>query len=315
MPMKEWRLLARDLTFYIRGEADVAAADWHSDPWLYAIDWSYQLAREPDYFAPKDLEGIPLRQYRAPLGMRYLPSRIATYGLTHWNLWRRTGGEHHRQEFLTVVAWLRRSERDGRFEHDFDAAGMPAGWISCISQGEAISALTRAYTLTGDAGYLAAAHRANHWLTLPEEQGGLLSRLPDGSLFVEEYPGSPIRHVLNGCLYAALGIADLCRADPTDRAVADFFSELMRGVASNISAWDANGWSVYDYASGTSQRRNLNTMTYQLLQVAQLAFLADASGELALREASQRWARAVGRPSTRLRALMRKIAYRLHARW
>lgn len=316
MPIKEWRLLARDIAFFARGTADVSASDWRTEPWLYPTEWEYQLDRESEYFSPKDAAGIPLREFRPPIGVQYLPSRVAAYGIAHWNRFLRHGSEQSRVEFLRVAGWLMSAHVDGRYEHAFPLAGMQPGWISCISQGEAISLLVRAYRLSGDEQYHRMATRVADWLLVPVEQGGVKSRLPDGSVFLEEYPGTQYRHVLNGCLYAAVGISDLLRALPSEQAeLRDFFSQLMQGIAVNLEAWDVDGWSTYDYAPSGTAPRNLNTMTYQLVQSVLLRYLAEQSGEAALRVMADRWSAAAGRLPKRLGALGGKLTYRLRTRW
>jgi heparosan-N-sulfate-glucuronate 5-epimerase len=313
---KEWRLLARDILFFIRGDADVAAADRTAHPWSYPADWSYQLDREAEYFAPKDSRGIPLRDFGPPLGARYLPSRIAAYGLGHWNRWLREKRTDNAEEFRRAADWFLNAHRDGRYEHDFAVAGLPSGWISCIAQGEAVSVLTRAFRQTQDVAYVDAARNAVAWLVRSEASGGLRSSLPDGSPFLEEYPGSQYRHVLNGCLYAAVGISDLLQIDDcADAELAEFFVALTSGIARNLHNWDVGGWSAYDYALQPGVARNLNTMTYQLLQVALLDYLADVSGDERLRDTSTRWRESAHQLRGRVRALGGKLTYRLRARW
>jgi hypothetical protein len=316
MPIKEWRLLARDVSFYVSGKADVSFADWHAEPWYYPTEWQYQLDRESDYFSPKDATGIPLREFRAPIGVRYLPARVSAYGMAHWNRWLRDGSQNSLTEFDKVTSWLMSAHRDGRYEHDFALAGMPAGWISCISQGEAASLLVRAYRVTGNDKYLGAASRAIDWLMLPVAEGGLRGTLPDGSIFLEEYPGTKYRHVLNGCLYAAVGISDLLRVSPGERSdVRALFSDLMNTIAVNLEAWDVGGWSTYDYSPQKQTARNLNTMTYHLVQAVLLSYLADLTGDDRLRRVAERWSMSASRLPKRLGALGAKLTYRLRAGW
>lgn len=314
MAIKELGLVATDLGFYITGCADIAGSDTREDAWLYPPDWEYQLQREAIHFDPKDAEGIPLRRYREPIGDQYLICRITTFGLAHWNRWRRDGIEHSRGEFLRIADWLLRAE-DGRYLHDYPSAGMPAGWISCIAQGEAASVLTRAFVLTSDERYRAQAHRAVAWLALPVADGGLLDRLPDGRPFLEEYPGSAYRHVLNGCLYAMVGMHDLVRIAPEDAALAQLFADLCDTVGSNAGAWDVGGWSTYDYPYEPDKPRNLNTMTYQVLQVVLLRHLGEMSGDQRLTALADKWDRSAKSLRARMRALYRKTAYRLAAGW
>ncbi|MGZ8490702.1 MAG: D-glucuronyl C5-epimerase family protein [Gemmatirosa sp.] len=315
MPRKEWTLLFRDLSFYLTGSADVSAGDWHAQEWAYPADWSYQLEREDEYFAPKDADGIPLRDFPAPIGPRYLPSRIASYALGHWNAWLRTRSSRNRLEFVRAADWFLHASRDGRYEHDIPVAGKTEPWLSCIAQGEAASVLARAYHLTGDTSYLSGARAAVYWLLAAEESGGLRSRLPDGGPFLEEYPGTIYRHVLNGCLYAAIGIHDLVRADPEATEARTFLAALIDSIGRNVHVWDVRGWSTYDYPFAQGSARNLNTMTYQVLQAVLLRYLGEISGDTRLSEVADRWDAATRRLTRRLGALRGKLAYRLAARW
>jgi len=56
-------------------------------------------------------------------------------------------------------------------------------------------------------------------------------------------------------------------------------------------------------------------MTYQLLQVAFLRYLAEVTGDLQLRDMGQRWQTSAENPGKRLSALYWKIRYRLAKRW
>lgn len=316
MPIKEIKLLARDLCFYVTGGADVAAADYAADDWLYPLDWDYQLRREADYFDPKDESGIPLRDYGGTLGRQYLISRIAGYGLGHWNRWRLLGSEASRAAFMQLCERFPKAAPGGRYEHRFAVAGMNVPWISCISQGEAASVFSRAYVQTGDPQWLVKAAAAVQPLLISVEDGGLQSRLPDGRPFVEEYPGTQYRHVLNGCLYALVGVSDVLRAAPVAAPEhQQLFDGIIDALAHNITVWDVDGWSTYDYPFTPGVARNSNTMTYQVLQSTLLHYLGTVSRRPELLAMAERWEAAAASRKARLRALAGKLRYRARTRW
>jgi heparosan-N-sulfate-glucuronate 5-epimerase len=246
--------------------------------------------------------------------VRYLPSRIAAFGLANWNRYCLTGNAAGRDAFLKIANWFATAHHDGRYEHDIPIPQLASPWISCIAQGEAASVLTRAYRLVGDDAYLETARLVLRPMLETEAVGGVASTLPDGSPFVEEYPGSSIRHVLNGCLYAAIGMSDVCRAgDQRDDHVRTFLRALIAGIGANILAWDSEGWSTYDLSTGSA--RNLNTMTYHRLQIVMLRYLGEVCDEPRLIAAAQRWERTADDPGRRIRALVGKVRYRIAARW
>lgn len=80
-------------------------------------------------------------------------------------------------------------------------------WYSAISQGNAMSLLSRMYALTGNPLYRMAAKHALHLLDKPVAQGGLRSEL-NGGVWFEETPADPPNHIFNGSVFALLGIGD-----------------------------------------------------------------------------------------------------------
>ena len=312
MPRKEWRLLARDISFYVSGGSDAAQTMNKPGHWTYPLDWSYQLKRPDDYFLPCDDEGIPLRDLPGRIERQYLPSRIAAYALANWNEHVVDGSEMSRQRFLSCCNWFA-SQPEGAFRHEFMLVGMEAGWLSCIAQGEGISVLVRGYKLTGESYFAEAAIRAAAWLSHPVEGGGLLDHLPDGYPFLEEYPLTQYRHVLNGCLYATVGLDDLVLAG-LDRT--GEFTELRDGVVSGIAAnlprWEIGNWTTYDFRANFEDDNppNPNTLTYQNVHWILLDHLGHRLNKDELLAAALRWRNASASTTQRLKALFGKIAYR-----
>ncbi len=307
-------LILRDLGFFLAGSADLAAENSKAGPDLYPIDFSYQLARLPTYFSPLDHDGIPLCPIRG-LGNRYLFSRIAAYGLVHWNEARKRGNDPaYLRTFLRTAQWVHDRVDNGRYPHDFALAGMSAGWISCISQGELASLLVRAYWHTGERRYLLAAERAVGPLCIPMADGGLLSALPDGSPFFEEYPNSRINLVLNGCLYALVGLLDVTRAAREagrPSSLEPYAEAVLKSLEKNISHWDEAGWSTYDYKQPGERIHNLNTMTYHVLQTTFLRRIAEQCRSEPLAIVAERWSRSGKSLRRRLAAFAQKVQYRL----
>lgn len=313
IPRKEMSLLVRDLGFYLTGKADLCAADWQRDPKLYPIDCGYQLERADDYFAPYDPEGIPMRDLPGGLGLEYLPSRIAAYGFANWNRLRAFPDEdRYRDSFMKSANWFA-CQPSGRFEHHFPLVGLSPPWLSCIAQGEGISVLTRAYRETGLDLYASQACSAAEPFFVSAEQGGLLDHLPDGRPFLEEYPCTIYSHVLNGCLYAIVGMCDLVDAqlDRNDR-VFNLCNDVIAAIEVNIGRWQIRNWTTYDFADAeVSRTLNLSTMTYQTVHWILLDYIGQRRGRPLLVAAAQRWKNATESLSARLRALAGKVAFRM----
>lgn len=310
MPRKEWQLLARDIVFYVTGAADVGAAEVKRDPWLNPLDWSFQLDRVSEYFSPQDEHGIPVRDFGGTIGVQYLPSRIAGFGLANWNRWREFADEDARVAFFEVAEWFM-GKPDGLYRHDFPVAGLESGWLSCIAQGEAASVLARAYHATGDIRYRSMAVLAVAPFEISVAKQGLLDHLPDGSPFLEEYPCSIYRHVLNGCLYAVVGLHDVIRCfetPPTE--IVSRRDTVVSAIADNIDGWSVGNWTSYDFNTGPGARRNPNTMTYHRLQAILLDYIGEFSGRPELIAAARAWHISARSPIERLKSVYGKLAYR-----
>ncbi|HET8721210.1 MAG TPA: D-glucuronyl C5-epimerase family protein, partial [Nitrospira sp.] len=178
------------------------------------------------------------------------------------------------------------------------------------AQGEGVSILTRAHLLTGKRHYLDLAVQAITPFHNSIAAGGVRSRLPDGSTFLEEYPEPEAHHVLNGYLYAIIGLLDLRRVGCT-KAVDGLLIGADEALGNNIHLWDANGWSIYDLHNLNGGARNYCTAAYHNLHATQLQIVGEALGNDRVINMADKWSRSSRHPVRRLRAAAGKIAYRL----
>jgi heparosan-N-sulfate-glucuronate 5-epimerase len=281
-------------------------AGWNTDSMHYPVDLAFTLRNDSRYYQPKDADGLPMRTY-ASAGDQYSPSRITAWSLAHWN--RLQDGEAaSRDAVLQGADWLA-SFNDGRFVYRFDWGRIRAPWISCLAQGEAISVLVRAASLTGDEEHVALAQRAMEPMTLGLDAHGVQDAI-DGDVFLEEYPDGDAPHVLNGCLYAMVGLIDLHRFDGSADA-ADLLDGLSATLERHIMRWDLNGWSAYDLAHERDGGvANACTPAYQSLHATLLECIAVDRDLPTCRAVADRWRRSLSNPLTRCRALAGKIRYR-----
>jgi hypothetical protein len=234
---------------------------------------------------------------------------MAAFGLAHYNRYALTGDESSRTRFLQVAEWFARAE-DGRFTYTFDWIGIPAPWISCMAQGEGISVLTRAYSITGEDRYLTRAIQAAFPFACSVAEGGVRSVIDGQNDFLEEFPMRQPFHVLNGFLYALVGALDLIKLEPS---VADDIglSSLIATLERQWQRWDLGYWSAYDLHASKRARRNAATVSYHRLHVTQMRYLGTLLGSGPLLACADRWARYYHSPLRRVRALYDKIQFRL----
>lgn len=155
-----------------------------------------------------DEQGIPSVIIWSTGKFNQSPTTIAQWGL----------GAYARGDFKTArkaADWLlAHQSRNGGFPLTYNHAisggyNLPAPWYSAITQGNAISLLTRMWKVDDDPTYLAAAKRALQLLQIPVADGGLQGRL-NGSVWFELTPDPRYpNHIFNGSVFALLGIHDL----------------------------------------------------------------------------------------------------------
>jgi heparosan-N-sulfate-glucuronate 5-epimerase len=214
-----------------------------------------------------DSEGLPL-SYTADGRPVYFPTTLFQKALGHWDAW--LSGERqeagHYEAFLRLADWARyaQDEHGGwkvppALQKHYDSP------YSCITQGEGISLLVRAFSVTADDSYLASARRALGPLLTPVEEEGTLRRVPEG-LVLEEYPLRAGHTVLNGWVFGLYGLYDF--------SLVEEYREVQEALEANLSAlvaylpkYDAGFWSFYD-TSGA-----LASPSYHRLHIVQLRAL------------------------------------------
>ena len=67
---------------------------------------------------------------------------------------------------------------------------------------------TRAYVLTSNVDYRAAAELSARVLITSVKEGGVLDHVLGTQPWIEEYPTTPPIHVLNGCLFGLIALVD-----------------------------------------------------------------------------------------------------------
>ena len=112
------------------------------------------------------------------------------------------------------------------YEFDFNLHGsaadvMRAPWYSGMAQGQVLSLVSRLYELTGDARYLDDATRIfRTFEVVGQRTAPWVVWVEDQYLWLEEYPGSPPDHTLNGFIFALYGVYDyyvITRSDAASR--------------------------------------------------------------------------------------------------
>lgn len=273
----------------------------------YFMDYSFALKNEAKHYHPKDAEGIPMSNYLNS-GKSYNPTRVASFGLAHFQKFLIEGEVASKEMFLKVAEWFTQFD-DGKFIYTIPYGELKPPWISCMAQGQGISVLVRAYNLTKEEKYLTVAKKAIIPFTINIEQGGLQSKIENKFDFLEEFPFKKPRHVLNGFIYAIVGIHELSLV-AGDVAKEVRLDNLIKSL-SNCNLWYADNWSTYDLHKSKKGRRNTATITYQNVHITQFKYLEKIFPDYGFGEFALRLEQDYKNVFLRFKALKNKILYRI----
>lgn len=217
-----------------------------------ALDYYIYSARLSWSEMELDDAGIP--QYLGRVwGRMYCPTDIAWYGLVKLQGYLNGENSEGREIFLRQVEWLMANaqESPGRgivwpYPVDWQEGDcrLTAPWPSAICQGHAISALVRAYRLTGDPATLELCRRATVPFGRSIPEGGIRFEV-DGRTLYAEYPGYPTPRILDGFLVSLLGLHDL-HQETQDAAVKALLDAGLGGLKHLLPYWSyRRRWTWY----------------------------------------------------------------------
>lgn len=213
----------------------------------------------------------------------------------------------HRRMFLRSADWFVRHQderggwsvpverrlADGRLR-------LAPGWYSAMAQGQAMSVLTRAYSATGDHKYLDSARRATALFNVRSADGGVLASLYNRPWY-EEYPTVPGTFVLNGFIYALVGLYDLCSAVADgrakrreDRRAERLYAAGVESLRRLLPLYDTGTGSLYDLrhvtlSGGGRQPPHKARSDYHVTHVIQLLVMATITDDDVIKSTADRW--------------------------
>jgi putative cell wall-binding protein len=257
------------------------------------------LAPLPPYFTesraydslPHDADGIVLARYS--WGTEYNPVTISQAAMGLYSEYLSTGSSAKRDLFFKHADWLvNHQTADGLWLYTFAFGGQPVPWWSAMAEGQAMSALVRAYRLTGDAKYSGAATKALATFRRLQTNRGVMS-IDNGFNWYEEYMPPYSRHTLNGFMFALIGVWDY-RLTFGDTISGSIYEQGINTLVHELHRFDTGSWSCYSFRS--DGRCNLASIGYHQIHVAELHYFARLTGESSLETRAQRWEQYLKNP-------------------
>ncbi len=275
----------------------------------YYLDFESKL----NYPERMDASGIPLWK-TGDESYFYHPIVICQYALGIFEHLYQSGfnNEKLEKDFFVQADWLVENAIDNGIGkvwyvgYNIPEYGLFKPWYSALSQGEAVSVLTRAYLISKNENYLSVAEDAINPFNVSVQQGGLLNHFKSLPIY-EEYP-SPFRPVgaLCGFMFVLFGLYDLILTN-NNKLASELFKSGINSLKELLKFYDLGYWSkyyIFDYPKNYAA-----SFTYHSLHFEQLKALYILSEEKTFREYSEKWESYSKNSFFKLRTLLKKILY------
>jgi len=190
---------------------------------------------------------IMLRAPGAGNGPVFNPCMVAQYAMTQYEDFLRTSRIESEASFRRHLDWLEESASPFRdrglvLYYHYDTPEETAPWISGIAQGMAISALLRGYQHFDEDRYLETARQLFDAMDTPVSAGGCRFGDDQFTLWYEE--DTHAAHILNGHLFALLGVYDLYRVTQEGH-YKERFDAGLQAAKDNLDAFDTGFTTKY----------------------------------------------------------------------
>ncbi len=236
----------------------------------------------------------------------YFPISIFQYALGLYDLYLEHDDADIKAAFLKQSEWIVDNQRpDGSWDC-FGPIGYHQYSVSSMGQGEAISALARAYILTHDDRWSISIQNAMHFMMKSVKDGGTVLEIGADAYF-EEYPDiqGEKRSVLNGWIFSLFGLYDYLILYPNAEEVGKLYWKSVETLKRHLNDYDMGYWSFYDKSGRVA------SPAYHDLHIALLKVLADLTEEQYFETVADKWERYANKPINRIRAITRKTIQKL----
>jgi hypothetical protein len=282
--------------------------------WIYPFDFA-PTEDFSDYC--RDERGVPLVFYPHLQRWVYNPITISQFGLAQISHYAKQDDEHAKKLAGIMADWLVENLEEWKtgigawvFRFDLPLYGPVAPWISAMAQGQGLSLLLRASRLLRRPAYEEASHHAVRAFYHSMDEGGVARTFPDGSLAFEEYTTAEPSLVLNGMLFALLGLHDYAE-NFNDARAQERFDAGLAGVKANLWRYDTGYWNHYDL----HRSRRLTSPDYMRIHIQLLRIFAGLVEDEYFAGVAQKWEKYLNNSWCRAQYLAVKCVEKIRLRF
>ncbi|MEN8194745.1 MAG: D-glucuronyl C5-epimerase family protein, partial [Bacteroidota bacterium] len=252
---------------------------------------------EDDHYDVFDNNGLPIRFVDGKRAYNY--TTICSYALAKWQLYIETGSYNYTEHLFKTIDFLFNNNE----LTEYQGLVFPYnGKLSAMNQGEALSVLARGYELTGNKEYIDFAEKIiKSYKVLVEEYGvrGQFKKLENVYWF-EEIATIPHKHILNGMVYALVGLWEIYQVMPQLTQAKELFDEGVKYVEKVLPLFDTGKWSWYWI---DEERPNyIASAMYHNLHICQLNYLYELTNKPIFHQYAEKFETYYGNPINKLKA-------------
>jgi hypothetical protein len=245
-----------------------------------------------------DTEGIPYN-ILANGKKIYFPTTIIQMALGYYDRWIIEKDPYDYKQFIKLTDWIvAKQDENGGWDVWTETGLKYDSVYSAMTQGEAISLLSRAWLNTGNDEYRESAFQAFKVMIKPVEEGGTTIYEGD-DVYLEECPLIERNTILNGWIFALFGLYDFSIAFKSSQAL-DLLNQSLNTLSKSLLLFDANYWSYYDL------RKNIASPFYHALHIEQLKALSIINPLGPWEGYCKKWIAYQNNPRNKFRAIVKK---------
>lgn len=252
---------------------------------------------EDKHYDKFDSDGFPIRQYEGKVLYNY--TTLCSYALAHWQVYLETGNKQYTEQVFKTVGFLKK-------HHEVTTYGgivFPfKGKLSAMNQGEALSVVARAYEYSGDPSLITFANNILKAYNISVSDYGVLGQFNDMTdvYWYEERAEVPHKHILNGMIYAMIGLYEISIVMPELVVAKELYENGLKYLGKALPLFDNGYWSWY-WVDESKPNYTASVM-YHNLHICQLKHLYKLSGSPELKHFADQFENYYSKPLNRIRS-------------
>ncbi|MEP7164093.1 MAG: D-glucuronyl C5-epimerase family protein [Ferruginibacter sp.] len=266
----------------------------------YAISYyplSFRDRLYQGHYLDFDPQGLPLFPSQAGKLVHFCTG-MCSFAFAHWEEFLNTGKQEHAAHVIKVADYLISMSEErvngALMVLDYDSDEKDNGITCAMNQGESISVLCRAYCITQNNDYKAAALRMGIPFGFNYGHNGVRGKLEQNNAVWYLEAG---KMILNGHNYSLFGLADLANISG-EASVKNHLDTGIRSLIDSIEYFDNGFWSWYSL----NKPLYIASAMYHNLHICQLKALSIIAGSDNLDTWSEKFASYARSPAKRARA-------------